>query len=157
MYLILRDFAGPFATIIAAAAASYVVFQFNSAQVQIARQTLVLDLFDRRWALADELRSAIASMTTTGKILGDAYYQYVGAALRASFLFGPEVTDYLETVRAAMTRHVAVQDAARSDNEAVCARAADAEAAAFTIIADFYKHFDPLIAPYMAMHQKLPE
>jgi Mlc titration factor MtfA (ptsG expression regulator) len=87
----------------------------------------------------------------------DAYRGYARAALRAAFLFDRDVTDYLETLRHAMNRHVAMRDGLRSEIDAIRARAADAEAEAFTVITGFYEKFDALIVPYMAMHQKLPE
>jgi hypothetical protein len=73
------------------------------------------------------------------------------------FLFGGEITDYLEAVRQTMIRHEAQKDAAKSDNDTVRARAADIQAAAFTEISQFFEKSDSLIAPYMRMHQKLPE
>jgi hypothetical protein len=128
----------------------------SSAQLQATDKRLVLDLFDRRWEVVQELRSAIAEMMRSGVVPDKNYWDYVRATQRAPFLFGPEVTDHLETVRKAMIRHVAHKDGVSSDNDALRARAADAQAEAFTVISDFYERFDPLIRPYMQMHQKLP-
>jgi hypothetical protein len=157
MYSILKDFAGPFATVVAAGAASFVVLYFNRAQLRIAEQRLVLDLFDRRWEIVEDLRSAIAGMATEGIVMADDYRKYARASLRAAYLFGSDVTDYLETVRQAMERHVALQDSVRSEDDIIRVRAADGQAAAFTDITDFYKTIDPLIVPYMSLHQKLPQ
>jgi hypothetical protein len=156
MYSVLKDFAGPAATVIAAAAASFVVFYFNRAQVRMAEQRLVLDVFDRRWAIVEELRISVSEIIREGDVPHGAYKQYAGATLRSAFLFGPEVTDYLESVRREMTKLIELQDAHRLEDEAVRARAADSEAEAFTAITQFYETYDTLIRPYMAMQQKLP-
>jgi hypothetical protein len=156
MYSFFEDFAGPVATMIAAGAASFITYRFSNAQRRATEMRLVLDLFDRRWEVIQGLRSAIAVMVTKGVIYGDPYWEYLSASQRAALLFGPEVTDYLETLRLAMVRHESQKDAVRSDDDAVRGRAADIQADAFTVISDFYKNFDPLITPYMKMHQKLP-
>lgn len=157
MYEVLKDFAGPVATIIAAAAASYITWRFSRAQMRATDTRVVLDLFDRRWEVTQELRSAIGAMMTEGVSRGKPFWDFARAAQRAEFLFGQEVTDYLETLRRAAIRHEAQEDAVRSDDDTVRVRAADIQAAAFTEISDFSQKFDPLIAPYMRMHQKLPE
>ena len=157
MYSMLKDFAGPFATVVAAAAASFLVFYFNRGQLRIAEQRLVLDVFDRRWAIVDELRSAISEVIRDGAVPSEAYKRYVRASLRSAFLFGPEVTDYLETVRVDLTRLIAVRGPLGSDSDERRAKAADAEAEIFMRITQFYENHDALIRPYMAMHQKLPD
>jgi hypothetical protein len=48
MYQVLKDFAGPVATIIAALAAVYVTAHFARKQAWLAREKLRYDLFDRR-------------------------------------------------------------------------------------------------------------
>jgi hypothetical protein len=156
MYAILKDFAGPVATVIASVAASYVVYHFSRAQLRATDMRLVLDLFDRRWEVVQELRVAIGEIVRDGIVGNEPYRQYLRATQRAALLFGTDVTDYLETLRLAMVRHVAQQGQLRSDDDAVRVRAADAEADAFTVITGFYEKFDLLIAPYMQMHQKLP-
>jgi hypothetical protein len=55
-----------------------------------------------------------------------------------------------------MVRHEAQKDRVKSDNDAVRHPAVDIQADAFIEISDFPKYFDPLIVPYMKMHQKLP-
>ena len=64
LYSILKDFAGPVATVIAALSAvgvtGYFVFrqwQIAKQQPQTAREKLLLDLFDKRFALYEELRA----------------------------------------------------------------------------------------------------
>ena len=157
MYSVIKDFAGPVATVIAAAAASYVAYHFSRAQLDATNKRLVLDLFDRRWEVVQELRAAISEMAREGVVVGKAYWQYLRATQRAALLFGSDVTDYLEMVRLAMVRHQAHQGRVNSESDEVRASAAEAQAEAFMVITGFYDRFDPLVAPYMQMHQKLPQ
>ena len=103
-----------------------------------------------------ELRRAVSAVTTEGTVDSESYWSYVRAAAQAAFLFGTDVTSYLEIVRAAMVRHNAQRGPLQSGDDAVRDRAADAEAEAFGVIVGFYERFDRLVAPYMQMHQKLP-
>lgn len=109
-YAMLKDFAGPVATIIAATVAAYFAYRFGSAHAHNAQQTLVLSLFDKRWEVANELRSAMAAIGRTGRVDPDSQRSFLMAAHRARFLFGPEVTHYLENVRSAMVEHGTATD-----------------------------------------------
>jgi hypothetical protein len=51
MYGVLKDFAAPVATMIAAFAAIYVTVHFNREQTRLAREKLRHDLFERRWSI----------------------------------------------------------------------------------------------------------
>jgi hypothetical protein len=169
-YEIIKDFAGPFATVIAATAATLVTYKLGSNQVGIAReqarfakansrsaqQKLILDLFDKRWSIVTELREAIADVMTTGKVSYDADRKFFSAANRAGFLFGLEVTTYLAKIRASLARHKAAETFGDTDDDERRGKAADAMYREFEVIQDFYTTFDPLIAPYMQMHDKVP-
>jgi hypothetical protein len=60
-----------------------------------ARQKVVLDLFDKRFAVYDELRVAITPHLGRMSTVEDMV-KFNRAANRAQFLFGPEVTSFLE-------------------------------------------------------------
>jgi hypothetical protein len=123
MYSIFKDFAGPVATIIAAGAAGFITYRFSRAQLRAAEMRLVLDLFDRRWEVTQDLRSAISEMLQHGIVLGkEPYWRYVRASQRAEFLFGPDVTNYLETVRQAIVRHETLKVQARSEDDVTRSR-----------------------------------
>jgi hypothetical protein len=51
MYQVLKDFAAPVATMIAALAVVYVTAHFNKEQTRLAREKLRHDLFERRWKI----------------------------------------------------------------------------------------------------------
>jgi hypothetical protein len=170
IYEFCKAFAGPIATALAAVAATAVTFKLGSNQVAIAReqaqfaaansratqQKLVLDLFDKRFAIVTELREAVGEFIRTAAISYETALTFHRAADRAKLLFGPEVSAYLETIRKALSKHRAAEVYKDSQNEVQRGRAADTQLKQFEIIQTFYTSFDGLIAPYMTMHDKVP-
>src|SRR5277367_2274675 len=65
-----------------------------------ARQKVVLDLFDKRFAVYEELRKKIEECFARKCVstLSDLE-AFAAPAGRAQFLFGPEVVSYLEAIR----------------------------------------------------------
>jgi hypothetical protein len=169
-YESLKAFAGPIATVIAATAATLVTYKLGSNQVAIAReqarfakansrsaqQKLILDLFDKRWAIVTDLRESIAEVLTTGRVSEQAHRQFRLSADKAAFLFGSEVTTYLATISASLSKHKAAETFRDTDNDERRGKAADVMLREFEVIEKFYTAFDPLIAPYMQMHDKVP-
>jgi hypothetical protein len=167
---LLRDFAGPVATIVAAGAATLVTYRLGSNQVGIAReqarfakansrstqQKLILDLFDKRWSIVTELREVIGEVLRTGNVSHEVSVKFYLAADRAAFLFGPEITSYLAKVRASLSKHKAAQADIESEIDTRRSKAADIQYREFEVIQGFNPSFDPLIAPYMQMHDKVP-
>jgi hypothetical protein len=169
-YEFFKDFAGPVATIIASSAALFVTAKFGFSQVGIAReqaqvakansrsaqQKLILDLFDKRWGIVTELREAIAEVLTTGRVSEHAQRQFRLAADRAAFLFGSEVTTYLAKLQDSLSKHKAADIYIDSNDDKMRGKAADIQLQEFEVIQEFYTSFDPLVAPYMQMHDKTP-
>jgi hypothetical protein len=167
-YDFFKDFAGPIATIIAASAAAFVTYKLGFNQVSIAReqagfakansrsaqQKLILDLFDKRWSIVTELREVIGEVT--GKVSHDAKRQFYLAADRAGFLFGSEVTTYLARIQDSLAKHQAAGIYIDTDDDKRRGKGADVQYREFEVIQDFYTSFDPLIAPYMQMRDKVP-
>jgi hypothetical protein len=75
-----------------------IVALISALQWITARQKVVLDLFDKRFAVYDELREVIGKHGQSGTTMEDIG-KYTRAANRAKFLFGPEVTNSLEERR----------------------------------------------------------
>ena len=95
LYSLFKDFGGPVATIIAAISAVSVTGYFARKQWRTAEEKVRLDLFDRRLALYEELRSVVGRHLGSG-IDETALFNFKGAISRAHFLFGPEVTKFLD-------------------------------------------------------------
>jgi hypothetical protein len=112
-----------------------------------AREKVRLDLFDKRFAVYDELRSAM-SRHLRGNT-ETAFPEFEKAASRARFLFGPEVQAFLEDREKDLDREMTLLLEGRRD-------AAAAERAALVRrLTDFFRDFDQLVAPYMNHHQKV--
>src|SRR4051794_6031327 len=73
-------------------------------QWRTAHQRAVLDLFDKRWTVLNELRDAIFTMMQEGRASRESRRLYGIARDRAAFLFGPEVTVYLKSIHDATGR-----------------------------------------------------
>jgi hypothetical protein len=114
-----------------------------------ARQKVVLDLFDKRFAVYEELRGVIGRYSGHGPNLEDIG-KFTQAASRAQFLFGSEVTEFLEHKRLDLNREfVARERNPQPVPEAQRKAAEDAYAARLNHLTDFFKDFDVLVAPYM--------
>jgi hypothetical protein len=63
-----------------------------------ARQKVVLDLFDKRFAVYQDCCDVIARFGGHGPNMEDIG-KFTGATARAKFLFGPQITEFLEARR----------------------------------------------------------
>jgi hypothetical protein len=121
-----------------------------------ARQKVVLDLFDKRFAVYEELREVIGRYGGHGPNLKDIG-KFTQAASRAQFLFGSEVTAFLEHRRLDLNREFVARASERDPQlipEAQRKAAEDEYAARLNRLTDFFKDFDILVAPYMKHTQK---
>jgi hypothetical protein len=135
-----------------------------------ARQKVVLDLFDKRFEVYEDLREAIneyLTQTTTYRVrerggVWTGTPNYIGkfgrAADRARFLFGPEITRFLEARR--MDLNDDFFDSNRPETEVPeipedrrKARE-DRRVAREDRLVHFFEDFDVLVAPYMKHTQK---
>jgi hypothetical protein len=125
-------------------------------QWRTAHQRAVLDLFDRRLENYDSLNAAISEIVREGKATFESLVCFSRAADRARFLFGKDVTAFLDTMRTTIVNLRRAEAAARTDDDTKRATAADLEAANMMKITEFYEEFYRLVRPYVKMHQKAP-
>jgi hypothetical protein len=124
-------------------------------QWQTARQKVLLDLFDKRFAVYDELRSVVGRHLSSG-IDQTALFEFKRVTSRAQFLFGPEVQPFLEERWVDLSRDMVERNNPQPQPVPEDQRAA----AEVKLVArkdrlnDFFKDFDKLVAPYMNHHQK---
>jgi hypothetical protein len=105
MYYFFKDFAGPLATVIAAAAAVSVTFYYNkrqfqlsSAQRDIALDKLKFDAWEKRYEIysqARELASYVAQQHDWEKVYSDKIRTLRIKIDEARFFFGPTVRSLL--------------------------------------------------------------
>jgi hypothetical protein len=127
-------------------------------QWRTARQRVVLDLFDKRWTVLIDLRSIIGEVMREGRVTTGASLEFARAIDRASFLFGPEVIQYLWSIHRALGRHYVAGStlAADQDNGPRREKLIDQEYNAMNEISEFFTHVERLVSPYMRMHQRSP-
>jgi type II secretory pathway pseudopilin PulG len=113
MYQILKDFAGPVATIIASITAAYITWYFASRQAQIAQQQAItakqqadtafdqlrLNLFQKRFAIYNAARELIALVVNERNLQGSDLVPLQVVLNEAEFFFSPDICDWLRTVR----------------------------------------------------------
>jgi hypothetical protein len=126
-------------------------------QWKTAQQKVLLDLFDRRMATYTALREIVAKVrASSSAATPENSFKFLEALDRAEFLFGAEVIEHLHEIREAIhdiddtiTERKDLQPS--PELNANVAR----ERAAREVVGSFYTSFQPLVRPYIRMHQKL--
>lgn len=114
-----------------------------------ARQKVVLDLFDKRFAVYDELREVVDGHGQSGLTM-EALAKFTRAANRAQFLFGLEVASFLEEIRIDLNFFFVVDNG----NDTARQRVEDEYVSRRNHLIRFSRDFDALVAPYMKHTQK---
>jgi hypothetical protein len=65
MYEILKDFAGPVATVIVAAFVGWITWSHNTTQTALARYNLRINLFERKYAIYVAARETLSYLCST--------------------------------------------------------------------------------------------
>lgn len=125
-------------TALVAVAVGYISYR----QWRTAREKLVLDLFERRFGIFQLAKGAVETSFHHRATDQSAFSRISQAHAEASFLFGIEVVDYLDTIKDAV--FVLASSGWTVDHD----RAQE-------ILADFPPRFSELAGPYMHMRQKL--
>ncbi|MDF0521536.1 hypothetical protein P0R31_30260 [Bradyrhizobium yuanmingense] len=159
--VVLKDFAGPVATVFAASVAGWVAYTLGRAQVAVAERTwqtsnekIVLDLFDKRLATFEDIRGVIGEAVREGKVTDDLYNRYCRAIDRVPYFFGEEVQDYLESIRLHLIELQHAQSAIEYEQGAERQKMVVKRSEHFMAVARFYIKSPPLFAAYMKAHQK---
>ncbi|MBX3547751.1 MAG: hypothetical protein KF748_01210 [Xanthobacteraceae bacterium] len=125
------------------------------AQWRTAQQKTVMELFEKRWRIWDGLRKAIVPILKSGMVSDEDWKAFLRARDGDSFLFGKEVTSYLDAIHKELLNHQAAESMSQI-SELDRAQQVGAKTKAFRKIAAFFEEFPPLIEPYMRMHQQSP-
>ncbi|WP_417534974.1 hypothetical protein [Marinobacterium stanieri] len=75
-----------------AALAAWIAFR----QFHIARNKLKLDLFDKRMEVYGAVRDSLKSIAQQGNLTPEQQVQYLQGTRSARWLFGPEVSEYID-------------------------------------------------------------
>src|SRR5579863_7832062 len=122
-------------------------------QWQTAREKVLLDLFDKRFDVYDELRSVLRQRSEGGF---DTFslIDFERAATRAQFLFGPEVQTFLHERVGDLVNESVDQYRVKRVNEDQRAEVEAQLASIVERLSHFVRDLDKLVAPYMNHHQQ---
>jgi hypothetical protein len=127
------------------------------AQWRTAHQRAVVDLFEKRMKIYEDIRNVIGEVARAGSVTNENINAYFRAIDQTDILFGPEVTAYLDVLRRTLSgHHLAEQQIAHPRSEKERHEAIDRQSRAFERVTAFYTDFPKLIKPYVQMHQRMP-
>jgi hypothetical protein len=138
--------AAVFSALAAVFAASIAWLQWKTAQEKV-----LLDLFDRRFAVYEELRAA-GPRARHGDQNGVSDFR--AAASRAKLLFGAEVTAFLEATATDLAGDLVQWKSPRPASPEQHEAASDKLVARANRLDVFFRELDELVAPYMNHHQR---
>lgn len=125
-------------------------------QWRTAQQKVVLDLFDRRMATYTALREVVAMVRASSSAANqENSFKFLEALDRAEFLFGPKVIDHLKKISEAIydiDNTVTERKDLQPGPELIANVARERRAR--DMVGTFYTTFQPLVRPYIRMHQK---
>jgi hypothetical protein len=135
-----------FGAVIAAATVSIAFFSWRTAQ-----QKVVIDVFEERYKIYQQLRTAVSDYLQTLVFQLDAQRAFFEAMSKARYYFGAEVDTYLTNIlRDINTAHLFDRYAQRPNPNI------DAQIDRLNRINAFYTEIDRMFVPYMRIDQKMP-
>jgi hypothetical protein len=143
-------------TIAAVTAVFVAVVAFQ--QWRTAQQKAVLDLFERRHAIYEIARKAVATMTSNSTAFDQTReVEILDATERAYFFFGDDVVAYLEQLWSAiMDVRDADKEIPETKDPAAKSELLAKRRAGLNKVARFYNEGKPLFARYMRFAQTVP-
>jgi hypothetical protein len=165
----IKEVAGPIATVFAAAAAAFVAYRLGQSQIAVAKsqakiaernwqtanEKIVLELFERRLTIFEEIRSIVGEVTRTGAAPDDVLNRYSKAIDRVPYFFGQEVQAFVEEIRLRMIdlnlANTMMANPLGVDRSDWVSKRSDN----FLKVTKFYQQAPTLFGPYMQAHQKV--
>lgn len=162
-----KDLAAPAATVFAAITAGWIAYRLGQSQIAVAKvqadiaernwktsnEKIVLDLFDKRLTIFEEIRGIVGEACRSGTAPDDLFFRYGRAIDRVPYFFGQDVQSYLEKIRLHLINlnlaTTMMQDIAGPERSAWVKKRGDE----FMAIAKFYEEAPRLFGPYMKAHQ----
>jgi len=127
-------------------------------QWRTQHERVVLDLFEKRMTIYENVRGVIAEITREGTADGSAVFRYVKAADRLGLLFGVEVLAYSDDTRDRIVQlayHEAMAKAADVQNVKERETHKGKSAELLKQLGDFHDEFSVLMMPYVRMTTKV--
>jgi hypothetical protein len=162
---VLKDFAGPVATIIAAGTALFVSYRIGRRQVDIAQRNwetsadkLRLDLFDKRMAVIDDLDTLIGEFQLSEDSNIKKVVELNRLSAKIDRLFGSEVSDYVKELQKQFYEHHnlsgKIKRAQNKNDDVAIDEMLPQQIDLVTNIEKYFDVFPGLVRDYVKMHQK---
>jgi hypothetical protein len=135
-----------FAALIAAATVSIAFFQWRTAQ-----QKVVIDVFEERYKIYQQLRTAVSEYLQTLVFQLEAQRNFFEAMSRARFYFGAEVDTYLKSIQSDINTAQLFDRYAQRPNPNI-----DEQIDRLNRLNAFYTEIDRMFVPYMRIDQNMP-
>jgi hypothetical protein len=146
--------------VIAASAAAFVAYRLGQSQISVAKsqaeiadrnwqttnEKIVLELFERRLPIYEEIREIIGAVVRNGEASNEDLHSYGKATDRVPYLFGPEVQAYVQLANKMMRN---MRD---PDRPSWIKKRHEH----FAAVTKFYTDAPGIFGPYMRAHQKVP-
>jgi hypothetical protein len=120
-------------------------------QLQTAQTRISIDIFEKRYKIYEDLRTAVSVYLTTGNFTAGAQSQFMQAQTHARFYFGGEVDQYLSALRRDLIDSHFWDRFASGKGLPI-----DNQLARLDRINDFYAEIDAMFIPYMRLNQRMP-
>jgi len=159
----------PIAAVVIAGFAAWIAFQqlrISKQQAEISRQQadtshkqaalaakkLKLDMFDRRMEVYGAVKEALGAVTRSGSITNQEMIDYLTGVQSAKWLFGPEVSEYLEKDFWHSLVDLQLHNAmSQSNNDQELVKHITAKSQTIQGIMKQYTTLDDLVRPYLAI------
>jgi hypothetical protein len=122
-------------------------------QWRTAHQKVVLDLFEKRLAVYNLVRTSVARIITSGKVTNDSDFPMLEAINASTFLFGEDISVYLRGLWVAMCKLRALDD--QIDRGGSDETLGDKRTLLFLKVNDFYPSAPTIFGRYMRMDQQI--
>jgi hypothetical protein len=120
-----------------------------------AHQKIVLDVFEKRFAVYEEIMRIVAAQIRQSRLDDKDFYDFIRIKDRAKFLFGDDVSTYLKTLQ---TDLEAARREERNEPRKLNEEQAERDVARYVglhdRIAKAFAELERLLTPYMKIHEK---
>jgi hypothetical protein len=132
-----------------------IVAMIALAQWRTAHQRMVVDLFERRMKLFDELSRIVSAILFEGALRPEDADGFLRATRGDKFLFGPEVAEYLQQTYKLLLDLEGCESRLAGPQGQQREKASEKRLALRSKLAGFHSTFHKLVEPYVAMRHKL--
>jgi hypothetical protein len=125
-------------------------------QWRTAHQRVVLDLFDRRLQIFEDVEAAVKDVFASTNVTNETFFLLVKANGKARFLFGKEVNSHLQTMIEDFAWRMTFNDQIIDGSGDERQENLEKKHEVVLRIVDFPKTGQPLFEPYLSLTQKMP-